>query len=172
MLQQLKGISETCLNILSLMLKANASERPSASEALSHRWFKSDLDAIINLLAINSSVAKKSGTSNLFIAPGFSMIPPNPNPSGGIGGVTAGFNLNNFNQSFALLPRTTSQMVSGLAQQPPLTSKTTETQQVKDNNNKDQMVGAVDADIFSSFLCASNLFGRFGDSNKNSNANN
>ncbi len=59
--------SESCLDILNLMLTVDPKKRPSAADLLNHRWFKSNLDAIINLLALNNSVANQSAHKSLFV---------------------------------------------------------------------------------------------------------
>lgn len=51
------SISESCFEVLNLMLTLDPKRRPQASELLNHMWFKSNLDAIMDLLALNHSVA-------------------------------------------------------------------------------------------------------------------
>ena len=50
-------VSESCIEALCLMLTTDPKKRPQACELLNHRWFKSNLDAIMNLLAQNHSIA-------------------------------------------------------------------------------------------------------------------
>ena len=46
-------VSDTCIDLLGLMLTVDPKKRPSACELLNNKWFKSNLDAIINLIAQN-----------------------------------------------------------------------------------------------------------------------
>ena len=60
------SITESCFEVLNLMLTVETRKRPQASDLLNHRWFKSNLDAILNLLALNHSVANQNANKGLF----------------------------------------------------------------------------------------------------------
>ena len=60
-------VSESCIEALCLMLITDPKKRPQACELLNHRWFKSNLDAIVNLLAQNHSIAIQSCNKSLFV---------------------------------------------------------------------------------------------------------
>jgi len=60
------SISESCFEVLNLMLTLDPKRRPQASELLNHKWFKSNLDAIMSLLALNHSVANQNANKGLF----------------------------------------------------------------------------------------------------------
>ena len=95
------NVSESCLEILNLMLTVDPKKRPSAADLLNHRWFKNNLDAIINLLALNHSVANQSAHKSLFVHIGV------PNTLGALKtpkGMVPTTKQFNFNQSFAILP--------------------------------------------------------------------